>query len=246
MGQTKGESAPQSLAERTRAWLAAVFSGTAQCIWICAGAISVIAFYLPWISTNIPHFIRPLAWLVLTGGFSFANFAAYSKVSERALKAEGQLEGFVVTLDEADAREVLRPNDQSPDGKEYHFVEIKFALVVRNRSIADSTIELIGCDTEINDELELNDLSFDRSTDEHRSKYRDVPAGSTHRLRGTVMWQLPRLPALLTQPSVQGQLRLRDTREAEYMIGFMLQLKKVEQPQPQQIVRRRGNWATGL
>ena len=231
---------------RMREWLTAVFSGTAQCIWICVGAVSVVAFYLPWLSSNIPHFIRPLAWLLLAGGFLFANFAAYSKVSERALKAEGQLECLVVALDEANAREVLRTKDHSPDGKAYHFIEIKFALVVRNRNIAtDSTIELIGCETDINEELELNDLAFDRSKDDPLSKYRDILAGSTRQIRGTVLWQLPRLPMLLTQPSVRGQLQLRDTREAGHVVAFMLPLKKDEWPQQQETATVRRNWVTG-
>lgn len=245
MRQTKSEAASRGLVVQLREWLAAVFSGTVQSIWICVGAVSVVAFYLPWLSGNIPHFIRPLAWLLLAGGFSFANFAAYSKASERALRAEGQLEGLVVTLAEANAREVLRPENYPPDGKAYHFVEIKFSLVVRNRDIADSTIELIGCNTDINEELELNDLTFDRSKDEPHSKYRDVLAGSTRRIRGTVLWQLPRLLTFLTQESVRGQLQLRDTREVEYRVEFMLQLKKVEQPQQQDTATRRSNWVTG-
>src|ERR1039458_10200865 len=119
-----GPSRPRKL--QAREWAKAVLSGTVQRTWLCASAISVVASYSPWLSANIAHFIRPWAWAVFAVGFSVANLAAYSEVLVRARNAEAKLEGVIITLDGATAKEELRPE------KAYHFVVVKFALTARN------------------------------------------------------------------------------------------------------------------
>lgn len=230
---------------RLRDWLRAVFNGTVQVTWLCLSAIGTVASYFPRLSTRIPYFVRPLSWLSLGIGFCYANLVAYGGVIDRATKAERRLQGVIFLPDSAQAREELRHQNHIKEDGEYHYVLVNFALVVKNRDATmTSTVELCNCMIDISEKCELRSLMFDRLADERSPKFRDIAAGTTRRVAGRAVWQLPYSSALLRQTAVTVTLRLRDTRDLEQTVEFKRQLVKTKSPvQPEGITVRR-NWVT--
>ena len=210
--------------------------------------VSTGATYSPWVAGHISQLVQVVRWVALPGIFSFSNLIVYSEVVDRARALEQKMSGFEIGAKADRATEQLNPNETGEDGKASRYIGVHFRLSVRNRDReADSTVELIGCDLDIPEELERAHLFFsgDSTKGERRSTGRDVPAGCGREFRGQSILRLPENRQPIPQERVRVTLKLTNTWGVVQAVSFDAELSKRNDTPPDPAVIRGPNWATG-
>jgi hypothetical protein len=173
---------------------------------------------------TFPRWVRLITALIC---LLIAQFLAYAEIatSNKALETEiaDMQDGIAVNLTGLEAYEHLNWNDSIYENAS-HWVYVKFALTIRNRSGREPTaVELVACDTNIQ-HATLSQLLFlgdpDSPIESPVSISRRIPEGDIRRVIVRAQFSLPMSEVHTLTNGISGVLKLADNRINPISVSF--------------------------